>query len=309
MFFVPRLLQGSFDTEIYIASSIQLPIILTAILVGMSISAGSAALQVSLNNPLADPSIIGISSGASVMAAFYLLVLAPASKLSGILSVEYSSLWLPIFCFIGACISGGLIYFLATRLGRSMASFILAGIAISTLASGIVGWLYLLAQPQALQGLSFWLMGSLSQTSFKALSVALPVLLLALGNLLRLAKEINLLYLGETQASLSGVNTKRLQTEVFLTVAVLVGVSVSIAGSIAFLGLLVPHIVRKIHGYENHKVFSTSALLGAIILVMCAIINEYAFDYHVPLSMLTASFGAPFFIYVLLSKRQSSVYR
>ncbi|MFT5282415.1 MAG: iron complex transport system permease protein, partial [Yoonia sp.] len=261
---------------------------------------------VNLNNPLADPGIIGISSGASLMAALFLVFVSSLGIMPTQILYTHSIYLLPVLCFIGACLSGILIYIVAKKIGHSVASFILAGIAISTAFSALVGWIYLVAPPQALQSLTFWLMGSLQYTNYQSLSVALPIMMFGLFMLAKSAAQLNILYLGEHAALTSGVKAKALQTKVFVCVALLVGLSVSIAGSIAFLGLLVPHAVRKLHGYDNTKVFLYSGLLGAIVITLCALLNEYLFNTAVPLSMLTASIGAPLFIYVLFNKRKFS---
>ncbi|MFT4655099.1 MAG: iron complex transport system permease protein [Patiriisocius sp.] len=299
-------MQGNAELEWYIFVHIKLPILLTAIAVGASISVASAALQVNLNNPLADPGIIGISSGASLMAALFLVFVSSLGIMPTQILYAHSIYLLPVLCFIGACLSGILIYIVAKKIGHSVASFILAGIAISTAFSALVGWIYLVAPPQALQSLTFWLMGSLQYTNYQSLSVALPIMMFGLFMLAKSAAQLNILYLGEHAALTSGVKAKALQTKVFVCVALLVGLSVSIAGSIAFLGLLVPHAVRKLHGYDNTKVFLYSGLLGAIVITLCALLNEYLFNTAVPLSMLTASIGAPLFIYVLFNKRKFS---
>ncbi|GAB55756.1 vitamin B12 transport system permease protein [Glaciecola punicea ACAM 611] len=303
LYLVPALVTGNTQLEWYIVFHIKLPILLTAIAVGTSISVASAALQVNLNNPLADPGIIGISSGASLMAALFLVFVSSLGVIPNQTLYTHSIYLLPALCFVGACLSGALIYAVAKKIGHSVSSFILAGIAISTTFSALVGWIYLVAPPQALQSLTFWLMGSLQYTNYKSLSLVLPIMAFGLFMLAKSAPKLNALYLGEHAALTAGVKAKALQTKVFILVALLVGLSVSIAGSIAFLGLLVPHAVRRLHGYDNSQVFLYSGLLGAIVITLCALINEYAFTTSVPLSMLTASIGAPMFIYVLFGKK------
>lgn len=300
---LPAMFSGDADIEWYILLHLKLPICLTAIAVGTSISVASAALQVTLNNPLADPGIIGISSGASLMAALFLVFVSSLGLIPTEALYSHSIYLLPILCFLGACLSGLLIYVLAKKIGRAVASFVLAGIAISTAFSAIVGWIYIVAPPHALQSLTFWLMGSLNYTNYASLGVAIVFMAFGLFSLAKNASKLNMMYLGEQSANAAGVNAKSLQTRVFISVALLVGVSVSIAGSIAFLGLLVPHAVRKLHGYDNRKVFLYSGLLGSIVIMLCALINEYLFQTAVPLSMLTASIGAPMFVYVLFTNK------
>lgn len=302
-YMLPAMFSGDADIEWYILLHLKLPICLTAIAVGTSISVASAALQVTLNNPLADPGIIGISSGASLMAALFLVFVSSLGLIPTEALYSHSIYLLPILCFLGACLSGLLIYVLAKKIGRAVASFVLAGIAISTAFSAIVGWIYIVAPPHALQSLTFWLMGSLNYTNYASLGVAIVFMAFGLFSLAKNASKLNMMYLGEQSANAAGVNAKSLQTRVFISVALLVGVSVSIAGSIAFLGLLVPHAVRKLHGYDNRKVFLYSGLLGSIVIMLCALINEYLFQTAVPLSMLTASIGAPMFVYVLFTNK------
>lgn len=293
------------STEWHIVLVLKLPICITAIMVGAAISAGSGALQVSLQNPLADPGLLGISSGASFMAALCLFIFASVGIAPNALFFEYSMYWLPIACFAGACVSGMLIYAIALKIGQSVASFVLAGIAVSTLFSALVAWLYLIAPAQAMKSLTFWLMGSLNYTTYESLLPACVIIIIALYMLQKRAAQLNLLYLGADTALGAGVNAKHLQTRVFLLVALLIGVSVSIAGSVAFLGLLVPHAIRKLHGFNNQVVQSCSALLGACVLMLCAIANEYLFQTQIPISLITASIGAPMFLYVLFATKQN----
>ncbi|MBF7073169.1 iron ABC transporter permease [Glaciecola sp. MH2013] len=290
--------------EQHIFVHIKLPIMLTAILVGASISLSSAALQVLLRNPLADPGIIGISAGASLMAAIVLLTGALSASVSHFPALSYYLL--PIACFIGALISSFLIFALAKKLRASMASVILAGIGISTVSGALIGWLFIYAPPQSIKNLSFWLMGSLHNTNFVSLAFAAPVLIVSAILLLARAKALNWLYLGQGAAQLKGLNPKLFEKQILILAALLVGTSVSIAGSIAFLGLLTPHFVRQIWGHDNRLVLPLSAIIGATILLATGVLNELLFDFVVPISMLTASIGGPLFIYSLLKQRTES---
>ncbi len=314
LYLLPYLFLGDFKTEWHILVYIKAPVCLTAILVGACICSGSAALQTTLNNPLADPGIIGISSGASLIAAIFLVFIssvginfsateetrATVSHLQA-----YTLYYLPLLCFIGASLSGFCIYILSKKTGGSVSNVILAGIAISTLFSAIIGWIYLIAPPQALQTLTFWLMGSLNYTNYKSLMLVVPIASIALYLLYTSASSLNLLYLGEHAAASVGINSKHLQNRVFILVALLIGLSVSVAGGIAFLGLLVPHFVRRVHGFDNQHIIPYSAVLGSIVMMLCALINEYFADTAIPLSMLTATIGAPLFIYVLLTRNRA----
>ena len=290
----------SSDIEQHIFVNIRLPVLLTATAVGAAIAMSSAALQVLLRNPLADPSIIGISAGASLMAAVVLLTGSFAFMPSLSNSVSYYIL--PLACFIGALLSSFIIYALARKLQASISAVILAGIGISTIAGAIIGWLFIYAPPQSIKNLSFWLMGSLHNTNFTSLAFAVPVIALSMLLLLVQAKRLNWLYLGATAAQLKGLDPLKFERTILILAALLVGTSVSIAGSIAFIGLLVPHFVRHIIGHDNRVVLPVSALMGATLLILTALANEWLFDMIVPVSMLTASIGGPLFIYSLMKQ-------
>lgn len=293
------------DLELHILWQLKLPVLITAILVGASIATASACLQVLLHNPLADPGIIGISSGASLMAAaFILLAGTPIGMSVGLDSLNRHGInALPVLCFIGAFSSSVLIFAMAKWMGGAVSAVILAGIAISTLCSAIIGWMFLVAPANQLQSLTFWLMGSFNNTQWTSLSVALPIIGISLAFLFTQLSKLNLLYLGEQSAQLAGVSTKGFQTKLLLFTSILVGVSVSIAGSIAFLGLLVPHFVRRMYGNNNRLVVPLCAIIGAAVMVLCALINTHLSNISLPISMLTASIGAPLFIYVMLKKQ------
>lgn len=285
---------------------LKLPVLVTAIMVGTSIAAASACLQVLLRNPLADPGIIGISSGASLVAAAFILLSGTSFGAAlGINALSSSAYSLPILCFIGAFASSLLIFMLAKWMGGAVSSVILAGIAISTLCSALIAWMFLVAGPNQLQSLTFWIMGSLNNTTWQSLTFSMPIVVVSILVLFTLLKPLNQLYLGEQSATLAGVNTKRFQTQALLLVSLLVGVSVSVAGSIAFLGLLVPHFVRRLHGNNNQLVVPIAAILGAMVMVICAIVNAQFSNISLPISMLTASIGAPLFIYVMVKGRSA----
>lgn len=290
----------SSEIERHIFINIRLPILLTAIGVGGAISLSSAALQVLLRNPLADPGIIGISSGASLMAAIVLLTGSMA-----MLPIQFDAIayyFLPIACFIGALLSSVTIYALARKLQGSISAVILAGIGISTIAGAIIAWLFIYAPPQSIKNLSFWLMGSLHNTNFASLAFALPLIILSGVLLLAQSAKLNCLYLGASAAQLKGIDPIKFERRILFLAAILVGTSVSIAGSIAFVGLLIPHFVRQFVGHDNQLVLPISTLMGSTLLILTALVNEWFFDMIVPVSMLTATIGGPLFIYSLLKQ-------
>lgn len=288
----------SFDPEIawQVFWHLQLPQVLTALIVGSALSASAAVLQVLLRNPLADPGMIGISSGASLMAAA--LLLSPLSQWN------YITYLLPLACFLGALGSTWLMFHLARRLAFTPVAVILAGIALSTISSAIVAWLYLYATPNQLRDLTFWLMGSLQHTDLGLLAGASVILVICSVFLRSLLPQLNRLYLGTTQASLLGVNVAHTTQLALLVSAVMVGLSVAIAGAIAFIGLLVPHIVRQLFGHDNRIVIPISALLGSILLLSIVTFTTFSGAIALPVSLLTATIGGPFFIYILFHRQQ-----
>lgn len=289
LFAHPSLLSDSVEQHIFMQLS--LPIMITAILVGSALSMSSATLQVVLNNPLADPGIIGISSGASLCAGIVII--------GGILPSSALVWGLPIACFIGALVSSALIFRLAQRLKLTHAGVILAGIAISTVCAAVLAWLYILGDAQATRNLTFWLMGSFDHTHYPILGVAGTALILGMTVLIRERSHLNALYLGHHNAQLLGVEPKHLTRKLLIVCALLVGVSVSIAGSIAFVGLLVPHILRRLLGRDNRLIIPLSGMVGAALMLVIVNINHLLSGVILPVSLLTATIGGPIFIYVL----------
>lgn len=307
--FYPEPMWWQSDIELYIFTNIKLPVLVTAILVGSAICCSAASLQVLLRNPLADPGLIGISSGASLVAACLILTGALSSTTQALSRysvhvVEFANAYtLAIACFIGATLSALLIMSLAKRLVNTQSAVILMGIGISTISGAIIGWLYLIAPPNAIKSLTFWLMGSLHNTDNQMLVLVAPPFILGVFYLLRCSARLNLLYLDANAARLNGLDVESFEKRILIVCAMLVGLSVSIAGSIAFLGLLVPHFVRAVFGYDNRKVLILSTVFGASFLVLTALFNELAFVNLVPLSMITASIGGPLFIFALLRQK------
>ncbi|MCW8091371.1 FecCD family ABC transporter permease [Alteromonas sp. ASW11-130] len=279
----------------HIILTLQLPLITNAILVGATLAISGGTLQVVLRNPLADPGIIGITSGASLFAAGLLLV-----PFAIPLPMHYL---LPFGCFIGALFSTWLIFKMARRLNNAASAVILAGIAISTLAGAIIGWLYLIADASAMRNLTFWIMGSLHQADWVLLSLSGPIMLLSIGFQLYYAKQMNLLYAGELATAAAGVSPQSLINKCLLVTALGVGAAVSVSGSIAFIGLLVPHVMRFFVGHDNQKLLPVAALTGALLLLLVVAVAELFAIISLPVSMVTATIGGPMLLAVLYRGR------
>lgn len=279
--------------KLHILYQLQLPLVLTATLVGAALSVSGATLQVVLRNPLADPGIVGITSGASLMAALLLLITPHWAQ-------AYLHYLLPLGCFIGALVTTFAIYKLARKLLGSSTAVILSGIAISTLSGAFIAWLYLFSDANSLRNLTFWLMGSLYQTSWPILLVGGPLIIAALWYQFASAGSYNRLYAGDVAATSSGVNVHQLTERSLVACAVAVGAAVSMAGSIAFVGLLIPHILRLLIGHNNKLLLPLCAFSGASLLLLVALCSELTRAITLPVSMITATLGGPLFIWALL---------
>ncbi|MDP5030828.1 MAG: iron chelate uptake ABC transporter family permease subunit [Paraglaciecola sp.] len=280
--------QNELDQQIII--KLRLPLVITACLVGAALSISSASLQVLLHNPLADPGIIGITSGASLCAALFLL-------LGGGLAPNILQYLLPLSCFIGAIISTILIFSVARRLAANHASVILAGIAISTISGAVVAWLHFFSDAQSMRNLTFWLMGSLHQADWPILFFAAPLLGGLIAYLMKQGRALNWYYFGQNSAQLAGLDVHKFQNKMLLVCALSVGAAVSLAGSIAFVGLLVPHLLRNFFGYDNRFILPASAILGACLLLWVELATRWFMGISLPVSMITASLGGPIFLY------------
>ena len=283
---VPGLSDTTVELKRHIIIQLQIPLILTAGLVGAALSVSGATLQVVLRNPLADPGIIGL-------VAALLLLLTPAW------AAPYLHYLLPLGCFVGALFTTFIIYRLARKLLGSSTAVILAGIAISTLSGAIIAWLYMFSDANALRNLTFWLMGSLYQTNWLILCVGGPLIVVSVGLQLYFAGDLNKLYAGELAAKSSGVDVVKLTERALIACAIAVGSAVSMAGSIAFVGLLIPHILRLVIGHNNRYLLPLSALSGASLLMLVAFSSEMTRAITLPVSMVTASLGGPLLIWAL----------
>ena len=293
---LPSLFNDAVEQQIFF--KLRIPLLLTAIIVGSSLAVSSAILQVLLKNPLADPGIIGISSGASLAAAMFLLT---GVSIGGI-SLTYG---LPIICFLGALVSTLVIYRLSKQYrGLSGTGVILAGIAISTLSGAVIAWLYFFSDAQSLRNLTFWLMGSLHQADLTLSIIGAVLLTFSLLTVLSKGKQLNWLYFGDNNATLKGLNVARFFKIQLLMCAFMVAIAVSLAGSVAFVGLLVPHLLRNFMGHDNRFILPASALCGSILMLLVVCISELFGGVAVPVSMLTASIGGPVFLYSLLKYSQ-----
>ncbi len=279
---------------------IRLPRLLTGVTVGAALATSGALLQGLFRNPLADPGIIGVSAGAS-FGAVCAIVLGTVLPFASALGMAL----LPIFAFAGAWSATLLLYGIATRQGRtSVATMLLAGIALSALTMALTGVLIYMADDAQMRDFTFWNMGSLSGANWSKLTIAAPVILVSLIVAQALASGLNSMALGEAAARHMGVSVQLVKRLTILCVAAATGVAVAISGGIGFVGIVVPHILRLLSGPDHRRLLLNSALLGACVLVLADVVARVIIaPAELPIGIITAILGGPFFLWILLRQR------
>ena len=274
--------------------SIRLPRILTACLVGCSLSAAGAAFQGVFKNPMASPDILGASSGAAFGAALAILL-------------GVSTQFITIFAFVSSILTVVLVFLIAQRApGQRTVNLILAGIMVGSLFSAGTSYLKLVADPSnQLPAITYWLMGSLSGVRLSSILPAAIPMAAGLVPLLLLRWRLNLLSLGESEARALGVNTDLLRAVLILCATLITAASISVSGVIGWVGLVIPHLCRKLIGSDNRGLLPCSMLVGASFLLLVDDVSRNLLATEIPLGILTAVIGAPFFIWLLLRKEKT----
>jgi iron complex transport system permease protein len=281
---------------------IRLPRVIMGMLIGAALAVSGAVMQGLFRNPLADPGLVGVSAGSSLGAVSVIVlgatVLAPLTALLGIFT-------LPLAAFSGGLATTLVLYRISTRQGRtSVATMLLAGIALAALAMALTGILIFLADDRQLRDLTFWGLGSLAGATWQKIGAIGPIIVLALAATPFLARGLNALALGEATASHLGVPVQRLKYIAILSVAAAVGASVAVSGGIGFVGIVVPHLLRLLIGPDNRYLLPASALLGACMLLLAdAVSRTIVSPAELPIGIVTAVVGAPFFLWILLRRR------
>ncbi|WP_420135801.1 FecCD family ABC transporter permease [Rhodopseudomonas sp.] len=283
--------------------SIRLPRIVTAGIIGALLAASGTLMQGLFRNPLADPALVGVASGGALAAAVSIVLL---DQLLGPQLRFLQDHLLPIAAFGGSLATTILLYRIASRAGRtSIALFLLAGIAIAAIANAGIGVLVFLADDRQLRDITFWMMGSLSGASWAKASSCALVLALALLVFVKVARHLDLLVLGESEAFHTGVDVERLKLLSIVLVSSMTGVAVSICGVIGFVGIVVPHLLRLVIGPSHRLLLPASACLGAAMLVAAdTVARTIVAPAEMPIGILTAAIGAPFFLGLLLRQRK-----
>lgn len=283
--------------------TLRLPRVILGVLVGSTLAISGATMQGLFRNPLAEPGLIGISSGASLFAVTMIVLEA---KFFFFMTAAFGYYALSIAAFIGACITTFIVYRLAMRKGKAdITTLLLAGIAINALAGSFTGLLTYVASDEQLRNITFWSMGSLGGASWKSISVLLPFVVIPLVALPLFSKALNALSLGESQAGHMGINVGLIKKVAIVLATLGVGASVAVSGMIGFIGLVIPHILRMAFSADNRLVLPGSAILGASVLVFADLIARVLVaPAELPIGILTAIIGTPVFIYIIMAERK-----
>ena len=285
---------------------LRLPRIVSGLLIGASLSIAGASLQGLFRNPLADPGLIGVSTGASAFAAFAIVLGIPA-----LFTASWLSLFaLNIFTFIGAVTVMLLAILIAHSKGNTvLTTLLLTGIALNALGGSITGLLTFLSKDEQLRNISFWMLGSLGNANWTNIGVLALINIPAMSIVLFKGKVLNALSLGEENATYLGINIRKEKMVIILIASLLVSTCVSFTGVIGFVGLVVPHIIRLIKGGDNAFILINSIIIGSGFLVLADTISRTLIaPQELPIGIITSLAGAPVFLYIIIkNKRKTSI--
>ena len=287
--------------------SIRFPRVVLGALIGATLATAGGALQGLFRNPLADPGVIGVSAGAALATALSIVV--GGRLMDATTAVTWVPWLMPIAAFAGAMAAATIVLFVSRNgAGQSVATMLLAGIAVNALASAGTGLLISLANDTQLRALSFWTLGSLGGATWHVVIVAAVPMLIAIVGLQRTTRSLDLLLLGEREAQHLGVRTGRLRAIVIGCVALGVGSAVAFSGLIGFVGLVIPHLVRLVLGPSHRGVLPLGAVLGATLLVLTDLGSRTVLaPIELPIGAVTAAIGAPVFLWLVLRRRTGAL--
>lgn len=281
--------------------AIRLPRLVMAAVTGMVLGVSGASYQGLLRNPLADPYLIGVSSGAGLGATVAIVLLPDSYRQSGGT--------VALFAFAGGLLTTALIYNLA-RVGRTtpMSLLILAGVAVGAFLSAIMSFL-MYSGGNRMRLVLAYLLGSFAQASWPQVLGILPYALLGVGAMIIFARPLNVLQLDEEQAELLGLNVERVKLVLIAAASLATAAAVSVSGLVGFVGLIVPHAVRLLWGPDHRFLLPMAGLMGAGFLIICDTLARTLFTpEEIPVGVITALFGAPFFLYLLRKRKHAAFY-
>ncbi|MCY7416898.1 MAG: iron ABC transporter permease [Chloroflexi bacterium] len=274
---------------------VRFPRVLLAILVGAALGCAGALMQGVFGNPLAEPGVIGVSSGAAI-GAFACIVFGISAL---------GSWTVPVAAFLGGLLATLIVYGLARSGGRTeVVTLVLVGIAVTAFAGAIIGMLTFVSSDDALRSIAFWNLGSLARATWDAVLAVTPFVMVGVAVAMYYAPQLDLLALGERPARHLGVDIERLRLLLIVVIALLAGAGVAFTGIIAFVGLVVPHLIRLVTGPSHRILIPASVLGGAVVVVVGDLIARTLIEnQELPLGVLTALIGAPFFFWLIRRTR------
>ena len=286
------------DTTETIILAMRLPRVILAGLVGAALSIAGATYQGLFRNPLADPYLIGVAQGAALGAVIGLLLTSYGQGTGfGII---------PLLAFAGSVLSVAVVYLLA-RVGKTtpVTTLILAGVALGALWGSVVSYL-IITSGTAMQGIIFWLMGSFSLSQWSEVRVVLPYVVVGVAVILLYGRSLNVMQLDEEQAQQLGINVEKVKLILLAAATLITAAAVSFVGIIGFVGIIIPHVVRLIWGPDYRLLLPMSVLTGAIFMVIADLLARTALaPAEIPVGIITAVCGVPFFLYLLRRKKMS----
>jgi len=288
--------------------AIRLPRVLLGLMVGAGLAAAGASLQGLFRNPLADPGLIGVSTGAALAAALSIVL---GNALIGLMPSWVLSIMLPLAAFLGGLAATFAVYAIARTGGRTdVARMLLGGVALNAIAGAGIGLLIFASTDQELRDLNFWLLGSLAGATWERLLLAAPFLLMPLLMLPRYARALNALLMGERDAIHLGYSVEPIKRRIVFLTALLVGAAVALTGVIGFVGLVVPHIVRLLIGPDHRSLLPASMLLGSSLLLMADLVaRTVVLPAELPIGIVTSCLGGPFFLWLITRRRAPGGWR
>lgn len=289
-------------TERIIVLGIRIPAALMAVVVGASLSLAGCLLQTILNNPMASPYSLGISSAAGFGAAITIVFSFGLSFVEKGISIALNAL-------LFSLVASGVVYALSSWKQASPEAFILIGIAVLFTFQSLLSAVEYYSSPEDLQGITFWLFGSLSKATYPKIAIIFSALLVSFCFAMRNAWVLTSIRLGEARAEALGINLKYFRLKIFFVVSILTSVAVCFVGIIGFIGIIAPHISRLIVGEDHRILLPNSAFLGAIILLSSSIISKVILPGAVfPIGIVTAVAGIPMFLFIILFNRKTRLW-
>jgi iron complex transport system permease protein len=292
---------GGTDTDRLVIQTFRLPRIIVSLMVGIGLAAAGAILQGIIRNPLASPDILGITGGASVAVVGFLAFFSDESN-----ALTVSIHWMPVAAFAGATIVAFLVYFLAWKNGVSPIRLVLIGIGIYSLMKALTTLMMLLGPIYQASQANIWITGTVYGSNWGHVAILVPWILIFCIAAIILSRNMNILELGDDIAIGAGSRVQRYRFLLLMVSTALIGGSVAFAGGIGFVGLMAPHMARRLVGSSYGALLPASALIGGILVMAADLIGRTLFaPLEIPAGVFTASIGAPYFIYLLFKTRNA----